>query len=175
MSQVADVGLRPLRVFAPVLLMAGIGLLVVAAVVLLNGVTKDVEPVAAGRAGSALLLPQPHGTLHVLASPAHGHPFTADDTCDVQPQHSGTQVQLDAWPRTITHGGTTYRSFRTVTGWRAGDTLTCRGPHVGDLLVVGGSRLGTLLMAGAFGVAGLGGIALGLGGLHARRAKENHE
>jgi hypothetical protein len=169
-SGVLDAGLRPLRVFATLMLVAGVGMLVAATVVVLHGVTKDVEPVATGSAGQAMTLPAGGGTLHVLASRAGRAPFTARDTCRVQPRHVGTQVTIDTWPRSLTRDGVTYRSFRSVQGWRSGDTVTCAGPAVGQVLVVKDSRASTLLMAGLFGVAGAGGVLLGVVGRRARRA-----
>lgn len=169
MSQVVDAGLRPLRLFATVLLLAGIGMLLAAVVIVVHGATADVHPVAGGRAGEALRLSGPVGTVHVLASVAGGGSFTTDDACTVAPAHAGAQVGLDAWPRTLTLDRTTYRSFRTVKGWRVGDTVTCTGPHVGQVVALRDSRMSTLAIAALFGVAGLGGTFLGVVGVRARR------
>jgi hypothetical protein len=178
MSQVMDVGLRPLRVFAPVLLVAGVGMLLAAVVVVLHGMTAQLSTVASAPAGQPMSLSAEPGaspaTVHVLARRGPLS-FTTADACSVSPHHSGVQVQLDAWPRTVSHDGTTYRSFRTVSGWRAGDTLTCTGPHLSDLLVVRDSRMGTLALAALLGFAGAGGTLLGGLGLRARRAGQRDD
>lgn len=173
MSRLTDAGLRPLRVFATVLLVAGVGMLVAATIVVLHGVTKDIEPVTGGTAGQAMTLPDSGATLHVLASRATRSAFTTKDACVVKPSHVGTQVTIDTWPRSLTWEGTRYRSFRSVRGWLAGDTLTCTGPAIGRVLVVQDSRATTLLMAGLFAGVGTGAVLLGVVGRRARRARQS--
>lgn len=171
MSAVVDVGTRPLRVFGPVLLVAGILMLLAAVFLGVRGATSSaLEVLTEGPAGQSIALPDRSGagSLQVMAQTADGASPTAKDVCDLSPSTSA-QVSSVFSTRTTTYQGRSYRSFRKVGRYPQGSSLTCTGPALERVLVAGDERTGSLLPAALFGFVGLGAVLLGALGLRLRR------
>lgn len=168
-----ELGLRPLRLFAPVMVVAFVACAVATAVTAASAATSRPTVVGSGRPGEAITLSadRASGGLVVLTARPDDASTTTADTCSLSdPRHRAKVTYSGVGGPTLTRDGATYRRFAAVKqGWIDGETLTCTGPHLQDVLVVEHDRPARLAFTGLLAFMTLGTGVMALLGLRLRR------
>ncbi|GAA4352782.1 hypothetical protein [Angustibacter luteus] len=173
MSGFVEAGVRPARIFGPVLVVVGLLMLVAAVVSGLSVLGTGTTVLAQGPAGTALTLSDEATSagLTVLVATKDDAQTTLDDACRVSPGDNRTSPILGG-AKTV-RDDVTYRPFVSIKhGWTDDRTLTCSGPHLQSVLVTQDNRTPRLVLTGLLAFAGIGALIIGTIGLAARGRRQ---
>jgi uncharacterized Zn-binding protein involved in type VI secretion len=168
-SQLIELGVRPARIFAPVMLVGSV-CFAIAAVWLLAHSLVGVTVLAEGPPGTAITMPAARSDdLEIWAvRPAGPRP---DVTCTLATT-SSSWVGMNFSPVTPTSKGRVLEAVADVrSGWNQGDTLTCTGDNVQTIVLGHNSGLTYLIQGLMATFVALGSAIMALIGFASRRRR----
>ena len=168
-SQLIELGVRPARIFAPVMLVGSV-CAAIAAVWLLAHSFVGVTVLAEGRPGTAITMPAARSDdLDIWAvRPAGPRP---DVTCKLATT-SSSLVGMNFSPVSPTSQGRVLEAVADVrSGWNQGDTLTCTGDNVQTIVLGHNSGLTYLIQGLMATFLAIGSGTLALIGFASRRRR----
>lgn len=168
-SQLIELGVRPARIFAPVMLVGSVGF-AIAAVWLLAHSFVGVTVLAEGPPGTAITMPAARSAdLDIWAvRPAGPRP---DVTCKLATT-SSSLVGMNFSPVSPTSRGRVLEPVADVrSGWNQGDTLTCTGDNVQTIVLGHNSGLTYLIQGLMATFVALGSGIMALIGFVSRRRR----
>jgi len=166
-GRVAELGTRPLRMFAPFMALGAIVFAVVA-VWLLSQSGGGVVTFAAGRPGAAITIPAAATDPLVIYGTTSTGQSPPDVPCKLMTA-TGAFVAMDLGPAVTSKGLLLHPLGQITSGWRTGDSVTCSGTGL-ETVTIGHDSGSRPLLAGLLtGFVAVGSGSMALLGFASRR------